>query len=89
MEGGANITLTCNATGEPPPTIAWTKVLDNGSDSVVLFTGEKFALSNNRSNDGMYRCTAGNGIGSAVNHIARVTVNTICEYSWSVTESHS
>ena len=78
VEGGADITLTCSATGEPPPNITWTKVLDNGSDSVVLFTGQQFALSNNRSNDGTYRCTVGNGIGSPVNHTARVTVN--CEY---------
>ena len=80
MEGGADITLTCSATGEPPPTITWTKVLDNGSDSVVLFTGEQFALSNNRSNAGTYRCTAGNGIGNPVNHTARLTINTSCEY---------
>ena len=82
-KGGRNITLTCTANGFPTPNITWTQVFDNGSDSNVLFTGqsgEPFVLLNNRNNAGTYRCTANNGIGSAVNHTVSVTVN--CEYRY-------
>ena len=75
VEGGPIITLYCNATGEPPPSITWTRVLRNGSDSGVLFTGEQFELENNRSSIGTYRCTANNGIGTAPNHTIAVDVN--------------
>jgi len=49
-------------------------VLDNGSDSNVLFTGEQFVLDNNRSSTGTYRCTADNGIGTAPNRTIVVDV---------------
>jgi len=65
----------CTAIGEPPPNIAWTRVLDNGSDSSVLFTGEQFDLGNNRSSSGTYRCTASNGIRTAPNRTIVVDVN--------------
>jgi len=85
VEGGPYITLECIAIGEPPPNITWTKVLDNGSDSSVLFNGvpteplpqapPPFVLDNNRSFTGIYRCTAFNGIGAAPNRTIAVDVN--------------
>ena len=78
LEGGPRINLTCTADGEPTPSITWTKVFANGSDSNVLFTGEQFNLPNNRINDATYRCNASNGIGNDVNHTVNVVV--ICEY---------
>ena len=74
VEGGPGITLECTAIGEPPPNITWTRVLHNGSDSNVLFTGEQFDLDSNRSSIGIYRCTAFNGIGSAPSHTIAVDV---------------
>jgi len=74
-EGGAGIILLCTAIGEPPPNITWTRVLDNGSDSSVLFTEEQFVLDSNRSSIGTYRCTAFNGIGTAPNRTIAVDVN--------------
>jgi len=74
----ATVTLTCEADGFPPPNILWTKVFGNGSDSNVLFSGTQYEFSNNRTNAGTYRCTAENGIGSAVSQTVNVTVN--CEY---------
>ena len=50
----------------------------NGSDNNVLFNGSQYEFPNNRNNAGTYLCTADNGIGSAVNSTADVTVN--CEY---------
>ena len=79
LEGDPPITLNCTADGEPAPNITWTKVFSNGSDSDALFTGEKFMLPNNRTNDGTYRCKASNGIGNDVNHTVDVVVN--CEYA--------
>ena len=52
----------------------------NGSDSNVLFNGTQYEFSSNRTNAGTYRCTAENGIGSAVSHTVNVTVN--CEYHY-------
>ena len=81
VEGDPDITLQCNATGEPPPDIIWTRVLDNGSDSNVLFTGEQFVLDSNRSSIGIYRCTAFNGIGTAPNRTIAVDINCKCMLS--------
>ena len=78
LEGGPAISLTCTADGEPLPKITWTKVFSNGSDSDLLFTGEQFILSNDRTNAGTYRCKASNGIGNYVDHTVIVVVN--CEY---------
>ena len=75
------ITLECTVIGEPPPNIAWTRVLDNGSDSNVLFTGEQFVLDSNRSSIGIYRCTAFNGIGTAPNRTIAVDINCKCMLS--------
>ena len=74
VEGGPSITLHCIAIGEPPPSITWTRVFDNSSHSDVLFTGEQFALDNNRSSTGTYRCTADNGIRTAPNRTIAVDV---------------
>ena len=49
-------------------------MLDNGSDSDVLFTGEQFVADNNRSSTGTYRCTAYNGVGTAPNRTIAVDV---------------
>jgi len=77
LEGAApSITLRCIANiGVPTPSINWTRVFDNGSDSDVLFTGEQFVLDNNRNSTGTYRCTAFNGIGTAPNRTIAVNVN--------------
>jgi len=77
VEGGPGITLKCIPRGEPPPNITWTRVLDNGSDSNVLFTGQQFVLDNNRSSTGTYRCTANNETGTAPNRT--IAVDVICK----------
>ena len=75
VEGDPSITLECIADGEPTPTITWTRVYTNGSDSSALETGNQFVLEPNRNNSGKYRCTAYNGIGTAPNHTMKVEVN--------------
>ena len=75
VAGDPSITLECIADGEPTPTITWTKVYANGSDSGVLETGNQFFIKTNRNNSGTYRCTAYNGIGTTPNGTVKVEVN--------------
>ena len=74
---GSLVTLICNATGKPTPSITWTKVEDNGTDSAPLppLVGGKYVLSNiQRSANGTYRCTADNGVGTPDNRTVSVKV---------------
>ena len=75
VEGDPSVTLECNAVGVPTPTITWTRVYANDSDSGVLETGDQFVIKTNRNNSGTYRCTAYNGIGTAPNRTVKVYVN--------------
>ena len=74
------VTLHCNATGKPAPTINWTRVWENGTDSEQLpVKDESYVMSNiKRSSNGTYRCTAYNGVGDPVNRTVKVTVR--CKY---------
>ena len=77
---GSNLDLYCNATGKPAPNITWTRVLEDGTNSKVLFVGSHWRIVNIRRNfTGQYHCTADNGIGSPVNHTFSVIV--LCEYT--------
>lgn len=72
---GDNVTLHCNATGNPAPNITWNK---NGNP-VVLYQGETFSIANiRRTAAGDYSWTAWNGVGDKVNATASVTVQ--CEW---------
>ena len=71
---GSNITLHCNATGNPASNITWSK---DGSQT-VLHHGETYNIVNiQRQAAGDYTCTAWNGVGEKVNATATVTVH--CE----------
>ena len=77
---GAMVTLSCNGTGNPTPSITWTRAFDNGTDSAPLLpvVDGKYVMSNiMRSSNGTYRCTADNGVGDPVHRTVRVTVR--CE----------
>ena len=72
---GENVTLHCNATGNPAPNITWTK---DGS-STVLYQGETYSIVNiQRQATGGYTCTAWNGVGGKTNVTA--TVNVHCKF---------
>ena len=73
------ISFDCSADGNPAPTITWTRVFNNGSDSDLLFTGNPYVISSNRNNAGRYRCKADNNIGSAINQTIRMAVS--CKYT--------
>ncbi|XP_020614819.1 neurotrimin-like [Orbicella faveolata] len=65
---GDSVSLNCTADGYPTPNITWTKVSDNSPVSFPLtITGKE--------NEGLYRCTADNGIGSTVTEDVTITVH--------------
>ena len=78
---GSMVTLSCNATGKPSPSITWTRAFNNGTDSAPLLpvVGGKHVISNiTRGSNGTYRCTADNGVDDPVNRTVTVTVR--CKY---------
>jgi len=72
---GSGVTLSCNATGNPPPSINWTKQ----GNSTVLSSSETLTLTNlMRGDDGaVYKCKVKNNLGSAE---ATATITVLCEY---------
>ena len=78
MEGN-NVTLHCNATGNPALNIAWTK---DGS-STVLYQGETYSIVNiRRQAAGDYTCTALNVVGDKANATVNVTVHCKLHFSF-------
>ena len=59
VKEGTSVTLKCGVTGNPVPTVTWTK---NGE---TLQNGQSITVYNiNRFHAGEYTCTAENGIGA-------------------------
>ena len=76
------MTLSCNATGNPVPTISWNR---DGSpvnkDGRISFSNEKKQLTImnvSRIDSGEYRCVAENRVG---NDTSNATLNVQCKYS--------
>ncbi|XP_052281236.1 neuronal growth regulator 1-like [Dreissena polymorpha] len=73
---GETVTLTCNASGVPPPGVSWfrTRVRERiGSDGEIL-------RIHNMSRDcgGTYECVADNGVGEKA--IRRINIAVNCKY---------
>ena len=61
------VQLNCTADGNPQPTIRWTRVPDNNLIFKVLnITGKQ--------EEGLYRCTAENGVGNGATQDVNITV---------------
>lgn len=72
---GDNVTLSCNASGVPAPSISWTK---DGSLLTSSFGGVRIT-SVNRTDSGEYQCVAINSVGNATSDAATLDVQ--CEYT--------
>ena len=80
-----NVTLSCNATGSPEPTMSWTRngfPVNTSNNSSISFSEDKklLTITNvNRTDSGEYRCVANNSIGSDTSNVATLDVQ--CKYS--------
>ena len=77
------MTLSCNATGNPTPSISWTKdgSAINSPRISLLSDSKQLTITNvNRDDSGDYRCVANNSIGAVVTSDA-ATMDVQCKYS--------
>lgn len=72
------MTLSCNAIGNPTPTISWTR---NGSlvntSAMISFSDDNKTLTITnvtRTDSGQYRCVARNRVGSDTSNAAKLDV---------------
>ena len=78
VDAGQNLTLMCNASGDPRPNITWTREGTTQANQLVNATGYRLYLVNvQRGHVGSYRCTASNGYGTAS---SLSLVNVRCKY---------
>ena len=69
-----NITLHCNATGNPAPNITWTK----DGKQTVLHHGEEYTITNiSRHQHGSYKCAAWNNVGQVAK--SSFSINVLCK----------
>ena len=72
------MTLTCNATGNPTPTISWTRngsPLDNSSRIGFSDGKKKLTITDVRRTDSKeYRCVAENSVGNVTSNAAKLDV---------------
>ena len=74
-EEGENVTMSCSASGTPPPMVAWIKV-----DSDKRFDGTELVFTHiNRTQAGEYRCEASNECGIASE---TATIEVQCKYQF-------
>ncbi len=81
---GENVTLTCNATGNPEPKISWTRnglSMNKSNKSRISFSEDNKQLtitSLKRTDSGEYRCVASNSLG---NDTSAATVDVHCKFN--------
>ena len=76
VQEGSNISVTCNASGKPQPSIAWTKL---GSSEVLSNAASLTIMNMSRpgtpDNIIQYQCTASNGVEKPATATVNVTVH--------------
>ena len=80
MKKGKQIELSCKAGGNPPPEVHWTK--EGGglvSQGKTVMAGSGLVLTSvSREDEGLYLCTASNGVGAPASASVRLTV--LCKF---------
>ena len=78
---GQNVTLYCNATGSPVPTISWYKngyPINNSFSTILSPSHEQLTIrSVNRIDSGDYTCQAKNRVGTDTSNAS--TINVQCK----------
>ena len=75
-----DLLLTCDAVGNPTPSISWTKngfLINASGDPRISFIEEntKLSIANvSVADDGQYRCVASNSLGNATSNTAILDV---------------
>ena len=78
------MTLSCNATGNPVPSISWTRdgsPIDRNANSRISFSADKkqLTITNvSRTDSGKYRCVASNSLGNDTSNASSVDIQ--CKY---------
>ena len=80
---GKNVTLSCDAAGNPAPTISWTKegspVSNNSRISLSQDNKQLTIRYVNRTDSGEYRCVTDNSLGNDTSNAATLDVK--CKYN--------
>ena len=81
---GNNVTLSCNASGNPVPAISWTRdgsTVSSGDQRISFEAGNRrLAITNvSRADSGEYRCVADNSEGSDTSNATTLDVQ--CKYT--------
>ena len=77
---GENVTLSCNASGDPVPSISWTKngsAISTSGDPRISFgvDNKQMTITNvSRSDSGRYRCEANNSNGTVTSNAATLEI---------------
>ena len=84
---GDNVTLSCNASGNPVPTISWTRdgsLVSSGDQRISFEAGNRqLTITNvNRADSGEYLCVADNSEGNDTSNATTLDVK--CKYTSSV-----
>ncbi|CAN7989153.1 unnamed protein product, partial [Ixodes hexagonus] len=79
---GSNLTLPCAALGHPVPKLTWLRISSPAGSTRqplnVQSDGSIFFVHVQKQSQGMYRCSATNGIGAPLNKTVKVTVTATC-----------
>lgn len=77
---GNTVTFSCNVTGNPVPTISWTRdgsLINATINSSIRFSADakKLTITNvNRVDSGEYQCVARNSLGNDTSDVATLDV---------------
>ena len=83
------MTLSCDATGNPVPTISWTKdgsPLSNNSRISLSADNKQLTITNvSRTDSGEYRCVASNSVGNETSNAGKLDVQ--CKWFFNLANS--
>ena len=79
---GDNVTLSCNTTGNPVPTILWTingSPVDTRDNPRISFSRQQLIITNvSRTDSAEYRCAASNSLGNDTSDTTSLDVQCKC-----------
>ena len=82
---GGNVTLSCNAIGNPVPTLSWTKdgsPISSNSSVSLSADNKRLTITNVKRNDsGEYRCVTTNSVGNEISNAAKLDVQCKCFFN--------